>query len=69
MKRTYVKLSSEILMVETESSFMGASVRLQSSVTVEEYKPYGWEGATLADPSAIKDGSLTTDGAFNVTFD
>lgn len=56
-------------MVETESSFMGASVRLQSSVTVEEYKPYGWEGATLADPSAIKDGSLTTDGAFNVTFD
>lgn len=69
MKRTYVKLSSEILMVETESSFMGASVRLQSSVTVEEYKSYGWEGATLADPSAIKDGAVTTDGAFNVTFD
>lgn len=47
---------------------MGASVRLETSVTVEKYRDYGWENATLADPDAVG-GKLTTDGAFNVTFD
>ncbi|MCQ2134403.1 MAG: hypothetical protein MJY88_05490 [Bacteroidales bacterium] len=62
MKRTYVKLSSEILMVETESSFMGASVVIKT-VTVEPYKD-GWvrEGLT-------KDDGLLDDGTFGVTFD
>lgn len=64
MKRTYVKLSSEILMVETESSFMGASVRLETSVTVKDYEVYK-DWGTTADTGY----DSVVDDAFNVTFD
>lgn len=43
---------------------MGASVRLQSSVTVEDYKVYN-EWGTTADSGY----DSVVDGAFNVTFD
>lgn len=64
MKRTYSKLSSEIIVVETESAFMGASVRLETSVTTEDYRDFD-DWGTTADTGY----SSVVDGAFNVTFD
>lgn len=40
-RRTYSKLSSELIQLDTEMGFLACSVRVENSVTVEDYHVAG----------------------------
>jgi len=40
MKRTYVKLSSELLLLNSEEGFMTCSVRMNEEVSVEDWHDF-----------------------------
>ena len=46
MKRTYCRLSSELLWLDTEAGFMACSVRVDADFTVEEYQEYTFDGGS-----------------------
>lgn len=60
MKKTYSKMTTDLLLIENEGSFMQCSVRVKHQVFIEDYQIYdGFSGA-----------NATTDGKdWNVTFD
>lgn len=46
MKRTYSRLSSELLRFDTEAGFMQCSVRVEAEFTVEEYQEFTFDGGS-----------------------
>jgi len=63
MKKTYKKLESDLLLVETEGGFMGSSILLSPTVTVEPYQDGFADG---------QEGFITLDDgnkSFDVKFD
>ena len=56
MKRTYSRLSSEILRFDTEVGFMSCSVRVATGYEVEEYHDFYFEGS---DGTLYKEHEIT----------
>lgn len=44
MKKTYDKLSTDLLIIENEGSFMSCSVRVNSRIVVHEYDTFEFAG-------------------------